>query len=89
MRPISSDSWLRGIRLAVAVLALAAGQSALAAPPAPGRVPEASIPAAAQAAAALDRNPATPRGAAYLFITLAREGEWAQASELLQEPTSG
>ena len=89
MRPISSDSWLRGIRLAVAVLALAAGQSALAAPPAPGRVPEASIPAAAQAAAALDRNPATPRGAAYLFITLAREGEWAQASELLQEPASG
>lgn len=77
MRPISIASRLWGLSVAVLVV--------LSIPAARAQAPAA--PAAAPTA--VDRTPATPRGAAYLFITLAREGEWSQASELLQEPAAG
>ncbi|MFM1935493.1 MAG: hypothetical protein RI990_452, partial [Planctomycetota bacterium] len=92
MRPISITPWFLGARIAVAVLVVATSASLVSAqtPSAPAATGTAPAPAGAASAPAVpDRTPATPRGAAYLFITLAREGEWSQASELLQEPTVG
>jgi MscS family membrane protein len=74
--------------MAVLVVGTSASPASAQAPAAPAAAATAPA-AAASAPAVLDRTPATPRGAAHLFITLARDGEWSQASALLQEPTTG
>lgn len=48
-----------------------------------------AAPAAEAAAKPPERNRLTPRNAAYSFIVLAREGNWADASALLLEPEAG